>query len=140
MLDLDVAMPDATKRADMRLVNIKQFLTWTGLRMYEELHPGDFESIPYSDTTDAMWAQTLLLSWRWSKEKPAQYVRGFSPMSQHQLAWLQAYVELQLEQNAASLQFVWIDWCCVPQYSSSPMLEVGRSKVRSRGAENGLCV
>ncbi len=121
-------MPAAIKRADMRLVHVRQLLTWTRLRCYEELQPDDYLTLPYEATTDAMWGKTLLLSWRWSKEKPKRHIRGFSPMSQHQLAWLQAYLELQ-----PAIQLVWIDWSCVPQYESSPMIEVGRSKVGRGG-------
>jgi hypothetical protein len=127
--DLDIHMPHAIKKADMRLVLVSKFLTWTRLRVYEELKSADFESIPYADTTDAMWGKTLLLSWRWHvSPKPEKYLPGFSPMSQHQMLWLQAYMELQIEKDVA-IEYVWIDWCCVPQYSSSSMIEVGRSKV-----------
>ncbi len=127
VMDLD-NMPFAIKQADMRLVHISKFLTWTRLLVYEELKPADFVSIPYADTTDAMWGKTLLVSWRWHMQKPKKYLPGFSPMSQHQMFWLQAYMELQLEKNE-TMKYVWIDWCCVPQFSSSSMIEVGRSKV-----------
>jgi hypothetical protein len=67
-----------------------------------------------------------MLSWRWGASKPSQRNLGFSPMSKDQLRWLQAMLQPAHE---AGIEYCWVDWCCVPQYSASSMVEVQRSKV-----------
>jgi hypothetical protein len=81
--------------------------------------------VPYSDVSDTTWDKTMVHSWRWGTPKPLEKEQGFSPMQRRQFTELTT----QLMQDDGGLEYIWIDWCCVPQYSSSPMVEILRSKV-----------
>ncbi len=127
--DLDLMPPDLAN-ANMRLISINSLLKWASLKVYEDVEAFDCLQLPYSSVTDDQWAATLVLSWRWGKPKPMpDRVPGFSPMSAAQ--WGELHYLLA---NAArsGIEFVWVDWSCVPQYSGgveSSMIEVLRSKV-----------
>ncbi|KXZ55024.1 hypothetical protein GPECTOR_3g186 [Gonium pectorale] len=125
--DLHDGMPAALRTAPMRLLRVEAVLAWPNIKVYEEV---DVESeaveMPYGSVTDDVWDSTIILSWRWNATKPAEYQPGFSPMSDLQYGELSAVLR---RAHALGIQHVWIDWCCVPQYKSDPMVEVLRSKV-----------
>ena len=58
-----------------------------------------------------------------SRSPPARQP-GWCPMSDLQFGKLQEYLKFN-----KSITYVWVDWGCVPQYTSSPMFEVARSKL-----------
>ncbi|GIL72124.1 hypothetical protein Vretifemale_2464 [Volvox reticuliferus] len=127
ILDLHDGMPAALREAPMRLLLIDAVLSWPNIRVYEEVNTAEeCVEMPYGDVDSAAWNTTLILSWRWSTVKPTEYTHGFAPMSDMQFAELTAVLRRAKSQG---IQYVWIDWCCVPQYKSSPMVEVLRSKV-----------
>ena len=49
-----------------------------------------------------MWDKTAVVSWRWSKAKPAKLEPGFTPLSSEQLTQLQIYLE-----NNRKIEYVW---------------------------------
>ena len=53
-------------------------------------------------------------------------ILGFSPMSDDQWSELLELMRLGVE---SGMEYIWVDWCCVPQYIEDPMTEVMRSKV-----------
>ena len=124
--DLHHGMSRDLKDADMRLIRISAMLDWPSLKVYEEVSPADCMQQPYKAADEETWSRTVVLSWRWGSPKPETLQPGFSPMTQPQMAELTAVLRYALD---AGLQFAWIDWCCVPQYSDGIMVEVLRSKV-----------
>ncbi|GIL92445.1 hypothetical protein Vretimale_6484 [Volvox reticuliferus] len=124
--DLHYGMPALLKQAPMRLLKINNVLAWTNLRVYEEVPPSACLNLPYAEVDDALWDQTAVLSWRWGAPKPSKLQHGYSPMLQPQFT---EFCEVLTRLRDNGIQYVWIDWCCVPQYSSSPMVEIMRSKV-----------
>lgn len=70
-----------------------------------------------------MWDATAIVSWRWSAPKAPAPALGFSPMSAGQLAELQCFLE-----QHRSVEYMWVDWACVPQYGPGCVVEVARSK------------
>ncbi len=128
--DLDL-MPLDLKKANMRLLRIASLLQWASLKVYEDVVASDCLQLPYSSVSEQQWAATLVLSWRWGKPKPMpDPVPGYSPMAPAQWSEL-----CHLLANAVGngIEFAWVDWSCVPQYSSDgaagSMVEVLRSKV-----------
>ncbi|PNG99250.1 hypothetical protein TSOC_014978, partial [Tetrabaena socialis] len=119
-------------RPPMRLLKIDAVLAWTTIKVYEEVGVQSQEcmDVPYGDVTEEQWAQTLVVSWRWGTSKPVQLQPSFSPMSESQFRELTQVLQRAM---GCGLQYVWIDWSCVPQYSVPSMVEVLRSKVRRRG-------
>ena len=103
-------------KADMRLIPIAVLLTWTSLKVYEEVDASsECLQMPYEAVTDGMWATTCILSWRWGKEKPLPLqIPHFSPMTERQWAELHALMKLALHNG---MVHVWIDWSCIRQYS-----------------------
>jgi hypothetical protein len=129
VLDLHEGMPRAYKQMPLRLIRVHYLLQAEYLPCYEELSGAGelaFVDVPYSETTDELWAVTAVVSWRWGAPKPAAFQPGFSPMSSEQFAQLRRSMSGWGE---AQLEFVWVDWACVPQYSTSPMFEIARSKI-----------
>ncbi|GFR45804.1 hypothetical protein Agub_g7260 [Astrephomene gubernaculifera] len=124
--DLHHGMPGTIKHAAMRLLKISAVLNWPTIKVFEEVNKSECFSVPYSEVSGDIWNQTAVLSWRWNKSKPASMQPGFTPMSPTQFREL---VEVLQRAQAIGMQYVWIDWSCVPQYSTSPMVEVMRSKV-----------
>ncbi|PNH06893.1 hypothetical protein TSOC_006701 [Tetrabaena socialis] len=112
----------------MRLLKIDAVLAWPTIKVYEEVDLQSHEcmDVPYSDVTEEQWAQTLVISWRWNLSKPAQQQPLFSPMSEPQFRELRQGLQ---RAKGSGLQYVWIDWSCVPQYSMPSMVEVLRSKI-----------
>jgi hypothetical protein len=107
---------------------IDAVLGWSaGIAVYEDVQPSDYIELPYLQVDDNMWAQTAVLSWRWGASKPAVRQPGFTPMLPAQLEELLAALR---RVRSAGLIYLWLDWCCVPQYSGNSMVEVLRSKVR----------
>ncbi|KAG2431230.1 hypothetical protein HXX76_009758 [Chlamydomonas incerta] len=124
--DLHDGMPAALREAPMRLLHIDSVLGWSNIKVYEEVDTAsECIEVPYGSVSDGVWDGTLILSWRWAAQKPTTYVPGFSPMSELQYGELQRVMQ---RAKAAGMGYVWIDWCCVPQYVGSPMVEVLRSK------------
>ena len=67
---------------------------------------------------------------RWGKDKPENLIPGFTPMTEEQ--WEELRAILDRARSSAGMEWVWIDWCCIPQYSkdsNSLMVEIMRSKV-----------
>ncbi|GIL45586.1 hypothetical protein Vafri_2788 [Volvox africanus] len=127
ILDLHDGMPAPLREAPMRLLLIDAVLSWPNIRVYEEVKRGEeCVEVPYNDVDSDTWNATLILSWRWSNAKPTEYTRDFTPMSDLQFAEL---TEALRRAKSQGIRYAWIDWCCVPQYESSPMVEVLRSKV-----------
>ncbi|KAG2427488.1 hypothetical protein HXX76_012421 [Chlamydomonas incerta] len=125
--DLHGGMPPEIAGPPMRLMRIAAVLGWSsGIMVYEDVDPADCEELPYADVSETQWAATCVLSWRWGAPKPGQRQPGFSPMAPAQFQQLVAVLG---RMAGAGFQFVWIDWCCVPQYSAPSMVEVLRSKV-----------
>ncbi|PNH09702.1 hypothetical protein TSOC_003684 [Tetrabaena socialis] len=130
MLDLHEGMPLALRSPPMRLLRIDAVLAWTTIKVYEEVGVKDTAEcvdVPYGDVTEEQWAQTLVISWRWGASKPVQPQPFFSPMFEPQFRELKQVLQ---QAKGSGLQFVWIDWSCVPQYSTPSIVEVLRSKVR----------
>eukprot|EP00192_Tetraselmis_astigmatica_P024768 CAMPEP_0117675384 /NCGR_PEP_ID=MMETSP0804-20121206/15575_1 /TAXON_ID=1074897 /ORGANISM="Tetraselmis astigmatica, Strain CCMP880" /LENGTH=789 /DNA_ID=CAMNT_0005484381 /DNA_START=254 /DNA_END=2623 /DNA_ORIENTATION=+ len=134
IVNLHELMPDAYKTLPMRLLQIDFVLKCSLLPSYDELNDldegarqGVFYDIPYSSADDELWNAIVVVSWRWSHPKPDRLECGFCPMSCLQLKQLQR--SLGNTPEDAGIQYVWVDWCCVPQYCASPMAEIARSKV-----------
>ncbi|KAG2443939.1 hypothetical protein HXX76_002278 [Chlamydomonas incerta] len=124
--DLHRGMPPLMAAAPMRLMLIAAVLRWSGgVKVYEDVEPSECEELPYADVGEAQWAATVVLSWRWGAPKPAARQPGFSPMCPHQLGTLAGALRTFSD---VGLRYVWIDWCCVPQYSAPSMVEVMRCK------------
>jgi hypothetical protein len=126
----------------MRLVKIANLINrWSSLRVYEEIDKesndqgqkeDDRDSLlrPYIDVKNDIWLKTVVLSWRWGKDKPHNLIPGFTPMTDEQ--WEELRSLLDRAMSSAGMEWVWIDWCCIPQYSedsNSLMVEIMRSKV-----------
>ncbi|PNH08664.1 hypothetical protein TSOC_004755 [Tetrabaena socialis] len=131
MLDLHEGMPLALRSPPMRLLKIDAVLAWPTIKVYEEVGAKDATTaecmdVPYGDVTEEQWAQTLIISWRWGASKPVQPQPLFSPMLEPQFRELRQVLQ---QAKDSGLQYVWIDWSCVPQYSAPSMVEVLRSKV-----------
>ncbi|KAG2432774.1 hypothetical protein HYH02_012906 [Chlamydomonas schloesseri] len=125
--DLHDGMPAALREAPMRLLHLDRVLGWSNIKVYEEVDTAsECIEVPYGSVSDEVWDGTLILSWRWAALKPTAHVPGFSPMSELQFGELAHVLQ---RAKAAGMSYVWIDWCCVPQYVGSPMVEVLRSKV-----------
>ncbi|KAG2426626.1 hypothetical protein HXX76_012940 [Chlamydomonas incerta] len=111
----------------MRLVLIEAVVGWgAALKVYEDVVESECLDLPYSDVSEKVWEVTVVLSWRWGAQKPAARQAGFSPMQPSQS---EALVGALRRMADAGFVYVWIDWCCVPQYSAPSMVEVLRSKV-----------
>jgi len=126
VINLHEGLGDEYRHIPMRFVSAAYVKSAQSLTCYEEMsslaeHVLD---IPYSETTQELWDKSAVVSWRWSKLKPEQLQPGFTPLSIEQLTQLQIYLE-----NNKNIQYVWLDWSCVPQYTGSPMFEVARSKL-----------
>ncbi|KAG2485710.1 hypothetical protein HYH03_015594 [Edaphochlamys debaryana] len=124
--DLHGGMPPDLAAVPMRLMRIGAVLAWKGVKVFEEVAASECVELPYSAVPEAQWAQTAVLSWRWGAPKPYPQQPGFTPMLEPQFAEMCGVLR---RMAAEGLEYVWIDWCCVPQYSASPMVEVLRSKV-----------
>ncbi|GLC67053.1 hypothetical protein PLESTF_000509700 [Pleodorina starrii] len=134
--DLHHSMPPAIRRANMRLLKIAAVLKCSQLKVYENV---DAEAealqavgthwlqVPYAGTDDELWKRVVTISWRWAKPKPGVYESNFLPMSEIQFLEMKAL--LQHAVDSSGVEYVWIDWSCVPQYSEDSMVEVHRSKV-----------
>lgn len=76
-------------------------------QVYEDVRAEECVELPYADVSEAQWAATVVLSWRWGAPKPAAAQPGFSPMLPTQFAELvTALTRLQ----DAGFTYVWIDW------------------------------
>ncbi|EFJ50789.1 hypothetical protein VOLCADRAFT_103851 [Volvox carteri f. nagariensis] len=127
LCDLHDGMPPAIQQTPMRLLKIKAVLTWKILKAYEDVEPEtECHQLPYMDTDDDLWKRVVTVSWRWSEQKPAEHKKDFSPMSNAQFQELCTLLKFAGDNG---IDYVWIDWSCVPQYSEDSMVEVHRSKV-----------
>ena len=128
ILDLHYGMPLAISKAAMRLLSIPTVLGWPLLKVFEDIAASECMEQSYSVVGDDVWAVTLVLSWRWSQNKPDARTPAWSPMSAAQWG---AFKGLLGNAQGAGLKYVWVDYSCIPQYSSDSMVEVMRSKVRT---------
>ncbi|GLC46208.1 hypothetical protein PLESTB_001535300 [Pleodorina starrii] len=127
LYELHRSMPENIMEAPMRLIKIGVLRKWSHLKVYEEIEPEtECLQLPYKATDDGLWKRVVTVSWRWASHKPKARLHDFSPMSERQF---QELVELLQIAADAGIEFVWIDWSCVPQYSEDSMVEVHRSKV-----------
>lgn len=129
--DIHHTLPKKLQEKNVRFVNVEALLKWDNIRVYEEVSEDQtcFTSIPYKDIKEEMWAAALALSWRWHAQKIKDRKEGWSPMSKSQFEALKTLVRHMAENESISLKYVWIDWCCVPQYSDDPMDEIVRSRL-----------
>eukprot|EP00873_Tetraselmis_striata_P028051 jgi/Tetstr1/448315/TSEL_035599.t1 len=126
---LHEGMPDRYKTMPLRLLRRAYVCSAAYLPSYEEVSELGADThldVPYHKAIDAVWDATAVVSWRWSRPKPMPAAEpGFCPMSRLQLRQLRE----SLGSAHEGIQFVWVDWSCVPQYSASPMPEIARSKL-----------
>ncbi|GLC46212.1 hypothetical protein PLESTB_001535900 [Pleodorina starrii] len=127
LFELHYSMPPTIMEAPMRLIKIGALRKWSRLKVYEEIEPEtECLQLPYTNIDDDKWKRVATVSWRWASQRPEARLQDFSPMSERQF---QELVELLRIAADAGIEFVWIDWSCVPQYSEDSMVEVHRSKV-----------
>eukprot|EP00873_Tetraselmis_striata_P044856 jgi/Tetstr1/465120/TSEL_009843.t1 len=131
IIDLHEGMSEEMRRAPVRLLLAKYVRSAAKLHCYEELsdirEPARghmFVDVPYDKTTQKMWDATAVVSWRWSASKPQELQPGYTPMDSGQMATLHSVMDSQ-----PYVEYVWVDWSCVPQYGPGVMLEVARSKL-----------
>lgn len=109
------------------MIRLSAFLGWSSLKVYEDIADAEeYIMKPYKSVTEEDWASLVCVSWRWSERKPAAKQGGFSPMSQQQYLYLQHVLRNAAEHG---LRYVWMAWCCAPQYCDGPLTEVILSKV-----------
>ena len=58
-------MPPSLSAVNMRLILIESVLTWTSLKVYEEVDKTACLDIPYSQVTEEQWSKMIVLTWRW---------------------------------------------------------------------------
>ena len=113
--------------APVRFVKVHSLLSWSSLKVFEEVDEAlECMVKPYKAVAEDEWAQLVCVSWRWAAAKPSYQQPSFSPMSSPQFAYLRHVLSRALE---LGMQYVWIDWCCAPQYRDDPITEIMRSKV-----------
>lgn len=125
LLDAQRRLPDSLLTTPIRLLNIDAVLRWRALPVYEEIPASACVEVPYMDINGETWDAVCMVSWRWPEPKPSRYNGRFSPMPEEQLERFQKTLS---EVFNTRKNFLWIDWCCVPQYSSDPRAEVARSR------------
>ena len=130
--DLHYGMPPAISKVTMRLLSIPTVLGWPLLKVYEDIAASECMEQSYGAVGDDVWAVTLVLSWRWGQNKPAAQTPGWMPMSAAQWG---AFKGLLSSAQGAGLNYVWVDYSCIPQYCGDSMIEVLRSKVSSGKAD-----
>eukprot|EP00873_Tetraselmis_striata_P035369 jgi/Tetstr1/455633/TSEL_042444.t1 len=118
-------LPPAVLSAPLRLLRLEAVRRWTGLAAYETVPAEDYKELPYSATTEAMWDTICVVSWRWSQAAPPQLTPDGSPMPPDQFKRFQE----ALRRVPADRAYLWIDWCCAPQYGPDPGFEALRSKL-----------
>ena len=123
----NLLLPQHLLQSTVRLLHLDAVLRWKKLPSFEEVPPVNYEEIPYQEIDSQKWEEVCIVSWLWPKLKPARYNAFFSPMPLEQLARFQK--SLKKECATAGRKYVWIDWCCAPQYSAEPLVEVARSKL-----------
>ena len=105
----------------IRLIKLDSFLTWEDIQIYERVDPVDCEQVPYERDTsrNQVWDNTVVVSWQWSSftrpESPSAV--DASPMQNVQFRYLTVCLE-SIKQKDPAIQYVWIDWCCMPQFPS----------------------
>lgn len=124
--DLHHGIPDSLASAPMRLLKIACILNSSAPTCFEDVSSEHYEEIPYSKVTDSIFQRTVCLSWRWHKSKPTSKQDGFSPMSEHQWEELRAILQEAVKQG---MEYVWVDWSCVQQYTGDSMVEIQRSRL-----------
>jgi len=124
--NLHIGLEPNILEAPLRLMNIKALLKLRQLPVYESISPRMCLEVAYSDTTEELWSNVAVLSWRWSAPKAATLKEARPPMSPFQFKTLKRLLR-GIANNG--ICYVWIDWCCVPQYSSNPMVEIHRSRL-----------
>jgi hypothetical protein len=118
-------LPPEVLASPVRLLRIGEVLRWRALPAYEHVEESAYLEMPYTSTTDALWDTVCVVSWRWSQPVPAIPMEGISPMPDEQFARFLA----ALRKVPGDRAYLWIDWCCAPQYSEDPGVEVVRSKL-----------
>ena len=85
------------------------------LKVYEDVEEiVDCMEIPYVQVREEVWSKTMVLTWRWGKQKPMpDPIPDYSPMSDDQWSEL---LELMRLGQLHGFEYIWIDWSCVPQY------------------------
>jgi len=128
VIDLHEGIGEECKSRPMRLLLASWVRQAVALPCYEEVPAGNsvYVEVPYQDTTQKMWDATAVVSWRWGKPKPVAQSPEFTPMTDAQLGMMRRYLDAH-----RSIFYVWVDWCCVPQYGSANdcMVEIARSKL-----------
>ena len=128
LLDAEQRVPLSLLSTPVRLLKVESILRWRSLPVYEELPPSSYVEVPYNEMENEKWSSVCMVSWRWPEMKPDSYNGHFSPMPEEQLARFQKALKKQVHGNEAK-EFLWIDWCCAPQYTSDPLVEIARSRL-----------
>src|SRR5262245_61074276 len=80
---------------------------------------------PAEVTRELRRGNVCAVSWRWNAERPASAtldsLREWSPMSRLQLN------HLKRETAQRGCEYVWIDWCCIPQLTAETMRFINAS-------------
>ena len=127
LLDAEQRVPLSLLSTPVRLLKVESILRLRSLPVYEELPPSSYVEFPYNEMDNEKWSSVCMVSWRWPEMKPARYNGHFSPMPEEQLARFQKALKKQADSETKG--FLWIDWCCAPQYTSDPLVEIARSRL-----------
>jgi hypothetical protein len=99
-----------------------------GVPCYEDLPQDSFIDMDFEEYRSRKWASSAVISWRWAKQKPANYEQAQISDSNPVPNSMISYVHGQAVQDG--IEYVWLDWSCAPQYPKDPsatMREVNRS-------------
>lgn len=116
----------------VRLINLDAFYGFAeegAVPFYEIVPSSVYVEVKIEEFLSTYAKQTVAVSWRWNAKKPDSQREAEAKLRTDanpcQLRVVQS-VKKRLEGDL-QVKYVWIDWCCAPQFGLSPIPEVSRS-------------
>eukprot|EP00049_Salpingoeca_infusionum_P012465 m.228156 g.228156 ORF g.228156 m.228156 type:complete len:988 (+) comp15189_c0_seq1:91-3054(+) len=114
----------------MRLLKAQALVGYDWVRPYESIPKGDFVEVSIDDFLATYCHKTAAISWRWAAPKPqsleeANGIAGQKVVPANLIAYLGTWYPI----TDGTIEYLWLDWACVPQYqdAETTMREINRS-------------
>lgn len=130
---IHLPIPEGKKlQPPVRLLIVDQFVSLTEVPFYEILPRHIYIEVDYEEYLINYCKKTAAISWRWKSPKPQTRadaeakLQSDNPVPRNLLSFVLEKVKVHPE-----IEYVWLDWCCAPQYPTgdveATMREINRS-------------
>jgi len=125
------SVPEDARKRPVRLLIASKVLSLHPVQPYELVPKDTYVDMAFDEFISTGREKTGVVSWRWARPKPSSLDEARAITNETTVVPLSLLAHCdELAKQDPSLEYIWLDWPCVPQYAKDPsvtMAEINRS-------------